>query len=122
MEVGQRLSCRQLHGAFVEQAVTNAFVPEEHVLDDVEVVAQREVLVDRGDAERLGVLGIVDVRRCALPEDLALRRLPQAGDGLDRDRLAGAVVARQRGDLPGRNGEIHFGQGLNCAEHLAHAA
>ena len=34
---------------------------EEQVLDDVEVVAQREVLVDDLDAERVGLLGVVHV-------------------------------------------------------------
>ena len=60
MQVGQRLASRQLHGRLVEQAVAQALVPEEHVLDDVEVVAQGQVLVDGGDPDRLGILGAVD--------------------------------------------------------------
>jgi hypothetical protein len=53
-------------------------VAEEHVLDDVEVVAQGEVLVDRGDAERLGGPGAVEVDLVALPEDLAAILGPEA--------------------------------------------
>ena len=40
---------------------------EEHVLDDVQVVAQRQVLVDRRDAKRFGVLRTVEVDLPALP-------------------------------------------------------
>ena len=77
VEVGQRLACRDLHGALVEQAEAPFLVAEEHVLHDVEVVAQREVLVDRRDPERLGVLGACGSGRVALPEDLPLGGLPQ---------------------------------------------
>ena len=42
-------------------------VPEEQVLDDVQVVAQCQVLVDRRDPQRLGVVRAVDVGRLALP-------------------------------------------------------
>ena len=44
---------------------------EEHVLDDVEVVGQREVLVHDLDAQLGGVLRAVDLDRLALEEDLA---------------------------------------------------
>ena len=46
-------------------------VAEEHVLDDVEVVAEREVLVDGRDAERLGVTRTVQVDRLALPQQIS---------------------------------------------------
>ncbi len=59
-------------------------VPEEHVLDDVQVVAEREVLVDRLDAERLGITRAVEVDRLAVPEDLAAIRRPEASDRLDQ--------------------------------------
>ena len=116
VEVGQHLARLDLHGGLVEEPVPQLLVPEEQVLDDVEVVAQREVLVDRRDPERFGVVRAVDVGRLALPEDLALRRLPQPGDGLDRHGLAGAVVADQRGDLACRNGEVDLVEGLDRPE------
>ena len=47
---------------------------EVHVLDDVEVVAQREILVDDLDPELGGVLRAVDRDRLAVEEDLAARR------------------------------------------------
>jgi hypothetical protein len=39
-----------LHLRLVEHALVNLFPPQEHVLDDVEVLAQRQVLVDDLDA------------------------------------------------------------------------
>ena len=53
---------------------------EEHVLDDVEVVGQGQVLVDGLDPERGRVLRDADVDRPALPEDLALVGLVDPGD------------------------------------------
>ena len=79
--LGQRLGAPQLHRPprrAEPWRVTLA--PEEHVLDDVEVVAQREVLVHGLDAERGGVLGRADVHRAALPEDLAAVGRVDPGD------------------------------------------
>ena len=72
---------------------------EEHVLGDVEVVGQGEVLVDELDPERGGRAGVVDRDRLALEEDLAAVDGVDAGEALDQRRLAGAVVADERGDL-----------------------
>jgi hypothetical protein len=96
-------------------------VPEEHVRDDVEVVAQRQVLVDRRDPERLGVTRAVEVDRLPFPHDLPAIRSPQPRDRLDRDGLSRAVVPRQRRDLAGRNLEIDPAQRLNRTEVLRQA-
>ncbi len=72
-----------LHGVLVEGEVPAALPPEEHVLDDVEVVAQGEVLVHGLDAEGGGVGGRADVDAAAVPPDLAAVRPVRAGDGLD---------------------------------------
>ena len=45
-------------------------VSEEHVLDDVQVVAQGEVLIDRRDPERLRIPRAVEVNGLPVPEDL----------------------------------------------------
>jgi hypothetical protein len=74
--------------------------PQEHVLDDVQVVAQREVLVHDLDAERglrPGGRGTGDVP--ALEEDLTRVDGVDAADALDEGRLAGAVVTDERSDL-----------------------
>ena len=53
----QRCPGMLLHLRLVEHALVNLFPPQEHVLDDVEVLAQREVLVDDLDAVLGRVLG-----------------------------------------------------------------
>ncbi len=75
---------------------------EVHVLDDVEVVAESEILVDDLDPEPRGVLRPVDVDLLALEEDLAAVGGMDAGDALDQRRLAGAVVADERHHLAAR--------------------
>ncbi|HEY5182214.1 MAG TPA: hypothetical protein VIJ07_20990 [Dermatophilaceae bacterium] len=58
-QAGERLLGACLHRVLVEQSGLPELTPEVHVLDDVEVVAQREVLVDDRDAERVAVLRVV---------------------------------------------------------------
>ncbi len=98
------------------------FLPaEEHVLDDVEVVAQGEVLVDDLDAEGGGVAGAGDVAGPAGDGDLAAVDGVDAGDAFDQRRLAGAVVADEGADLAGVDGEIDLGEDLDGAEALGDA-
>ena len=59
-----------------------------HVLDDVEVVAEREILVDDLDPELRRVLRPVDRDRLAVEEDLAGVVAVDPGDALDERRLA----------------------------------
>src|SRR6478735_9310611 len=72
---------------------------EEHVVDDVEVLAECEVLVDDLDAERGGVLRGVDGDRVPLEPDLPLVVRLGPGQALDQGRLPGAVVADEGGHL-----------------------
>ena len=92
--------------------------PEEHVLDDVEVVAEREILVHDLDSEPGRVLRTVDRDRLAVEEDLTGIRGVDAGDALDQRRLAGAVVAHEGHDLAGAHLEVDVCQGLHRAEAL----
>ena len=57
---------------------------EEEVADDIEVVAQREVLVDGRDAQVLGVVGARDLDGAALPLDDALSAGPTPAITLTR--------------------------------------
>ena len=95
---------------------------EEHVLHDVEVVAQREVLIDDLDAELGRVTGGVDRDRLAVEAVLAGVGGVDAADALDQRGLAGAVVADERGDLAGVGGEVHITEDLDGAEALVHSA
>ena len=103
-------------------AVDVLLAPEVEVGDDVEVVAEREVLVDGRDAQRRRVLGAGDAdtaspRMKNSPSSAQLH----AGDGLDERRLAGAVVADEGDHLTGVDFEVDAGEGLQSTEPLAHA-
>src|ERR1700722_3398755 len=119
LQVLQRLLRRQLHADLIELPVLDQLPAEEHVRDDVEVVAQREVLVNGRDAEAGRVLRRVQVDLLALPEHLAVIRRVDAGHAFDQRGLARAVVAEQRGDLSGRDVEVDAVQRLDRPEVLA---
>src|SRR5664280_245350 len=91
-EVGQRLFGRELHRGLAEEAVGQLLVTEEHVLHDVQVVAECEILVHGGDPELVRLLGRPDLDRIPLPDDLPGGRRPDAGDGFDQRGLAGPVI------------------------------
>ena len=92
--------------------------PEIHVLDDVEVVAERQILVDDLNPELRRVLRAGDVDGMALEQDLAGIRAVNARDRLDQRRLAGAVVADQRHHLALSHLEVDVGQCLHRPERL----
>ena len=97
------------------------FLTEEQVGYNVEVVAEREVLVDGCDAERGGVAGSGDLDLLALEEHAPFVGQLDAGDRLDQGGLAGAVVADDRHDLTCVQVEVDVLERLNLAEALADA-
>src|SRR6185437_8999923 len=105
-------------GGLVEDLEPVLLAPEVHVLDDVEVVAEREILVDDLDPEARRDLRAADVHLAPLEEDLAVVRHVRAGDALDQRRLAGAVVADERHDLARTQLEVDVGERLDRAEGL----
>ncbi|GGN21305.1 hypothetical protein GCM10011609_73280 [Lentzea pudingi] len=118
----ERLARRLLHVGLVEQATLGALAAEEHVLDDVEVVGQREVLVDDLDPEFRGFARALDVHRLALEQDLTRVGRVDARDALDQRRLARAVVADEGRDLAGVDVEVDVVQDVHGAEALVDAA
>src|SRR5438445_5300959 len=114
----QRFRSGALHAVLIEQSVAQPLASQEHVLDDVEIVGQREVLVDRLDTEARGVARGVDVDGMALPGDLAVVYLVDARDALGEHRLAGAVVPAQGGHLAGRDVQVDVVQRLDRTEML----
>ena len=94
---------------------------QEQVRDNVEVVAEREVLVNGRDSEPGRIGGTRDRHGLPLEAETALVGRMDAGDHLDQRRLAGAVVADEGDDLAGTNLEVDVLQRLDRAEALADA-
>ena len=82
----------------------------------VDIVGERQRLVDRLDAVSLGVARIADVGLLAVDEDVAGIALVGAGQDLDQRRLAGAVVAEQPDHLAGVEIDAGVVDGLDAAE------
>ena len=118
-EALHRLGRLRLHHRLL-QAVepVPCLAAEIHVLDDVEVVAEGEILVDDLDPQLRGVLGAVDLYLLAVEDDLAAVRHVDPGDALDQRRLAGAVITDERHHLAGANLEVDLRERLDRAEAL----
>src|SRR6476469_8889196 len=121
-EGGEGLAGAGLHRDLVEPEAGGLLATEEHVLDDVEVVAQREVLVDDLDAQGGDVARAVDLDVLALEAVVAAVAAVDAGDDLDQRGLPGAVVADQGRDLSGVDGEVDVVQDMHHAEALVDSA
>ena len=117
----ERLPGAGLHRVLVQRRGAAELTTEEHVLDHIQVVAEREVLVDDLDPERVGVAGPVDGHGLALEEVLTLVEAVDPGDALDQRALAGAVVAHQRGDLAAAYVEVHTAEHMDGPEALLDA-
>ncbi len=118
---GERLQRRGralCHLGLVQDLPAVQLAAEVHVLDDVEVVAESEILVDDLDPEARRVLRPVDADRLALEEDLAAVGGVRAGDGLHERGLARAVVADERHHLAAPDLEVDVGERLHRPEGL----
>ena len=104
----EQLTGLPLHGGLVELArdprrpLRDLLATEEEVLHDVEVVAQRQVLVDGGDAKIHGVVGARDLHLVALEPDLPVVGRMDAGDGLHQRRLPAPLSPTRATTSPGR--------------------
>ena len=110
-----------LHADLVEGAAADELAAQPQVRDDVEVVAERQILEHGGDAEVLRIGGTVDVDDLAVELDRAGIRRVDTGQHLDECRLARAVVADERDDLALVDPEVDVGERLDGAEVLADA-
>ena len=99
-----------LHLAVAEEGdaedAAGELAAHEEVGDDVEVGAEREVLVDGLDAGGLGLALRGEAQLRAVEDEAARARALLAGDDLDQRGLAGAVVAEERHHLAGGDGEV----------------
>ncbi len=124
-DAGQRPLGLGLHRRFPQEAdpgnAVDQLAAHEEVADHVSVRAERQVLVDRLDAERLGVAWAAEVDRLAGEDQLPGAWLERPGQDLDQGRLAGAVVAEQRHHLARMDLEADPVEGGDRAEALADA-
>jgi hypothetical protein len=90
--------------------------PEKHVVDDVEVVAQREILVHDLDAEQRGVPWPVDAPGGPVKDQLARVDAMDTADAFDQRRLARPVVADEGGHLSRLGDEVHRRQHMHRTE------
>jgi hypothetical protein len=97
-------------------------VAEEQVGHHVEVVAEREVLIDGGDAEAVGVGRVVDRHPLVARHDGAAVLRVHPGEDLHQGGLAGAVVSDQRDHFAAVDIEVDAGERLHGAEVLVDPA
>jgi hypothetical protein len=91
---------------------------EEHVVDDVEVVAESEILVHDLDAQSGHVAGSVHGHGLPVVEVVTAVAAVDARDHLDQRGLAGTVVADERCHLAGIDGEVDVVEDVDDAEAL----
>ena len=118
-EALQHVRGARLHHRLLEPEEEVAHLAAEvHVLDDVEVVAEGEILVHDLDPELCRVLRAGDRDLLSLEVDVALVDRVDPGDALDQRRLAGAVVADERHDLARPHLEVDVLERVHRAEAL----
>ncbi len=118
-QLPEQLPGLDLHRHVVEPGGAQ-LLTEEQVLDDVEVLAQGEVLVDGGDPKGLRIGGRVNTHALALERDRSRVGGMNARQHLDEGRFAGTVVTDEGHDLALMDGEVDAGQGGHSTEVLGH--
>ncbi len=104
------------------EPATLHLAPEEDIGGNIEIVGERQILVDGLDAFLARVDRQGEMAASALKINLALVGLVDAGDALDERRLAGAVVAEQSHNLAGKDVPAHRIDRRQAAEALGHLA
>ena len=108
-------SCMRLQ---VEHAEAARLAAEEEVARDIEIVAERQVLVDHLDAGGARIPRRREGRAPAVDQDLAAVGLLRAGEDLHQRRFAGAVVAEDAEHFAGMDGEVDGTEGGDGAVGL----
>ncbi len=104
------------------QAARLDLAAEENVCADVEIVGERQVLVDRLDPDAARVHRARELDWLAVEDDLAVFRRMDAGDAFDEGRLARAVVAEQAHHLAACDVEAHVVDRDESAEDFCQVA
>src|SRR5215203_3825527 len=88
------------HLTVVEERSDGHLAIQEHIVEDRELVDEREVLVDGLDAQRARLGDGAHVHLFSLKQDPALVRAVEAGDGLEQGALASPVVPDKSEHFP----------------------
>src|SRR5271170_3856660 len=105
-----------------DEAARLDLAPEKDVGADVEIVGEREVLIDGLDSGVPRVHWACERDRSAVEQDFAIIRRVDAGDAFDQRRFACAVVAEEANDLAAADVEAHTIDRDKAAEDLRQAA
>ena len=93
-------------------------MPEEDVLLRRKVPGERKFLMDRNDTPRQSLARRPQAPLLPVEEERAPVGLVDAAEDLDQRRFSGAVLAHDRMDLAGTNGEVHIGEDDVAVEAL----
>ena len=122
---GHGLDHHVFHGLFLQhrnaEVALDDFPAHEEIADDVDVGAERQVLVDGLDAVGLGFGGRGEGAFAAVEQHVTGTGLEAAGDDLDQRRLARAIVAHQADDLATRSLNAIQGFAQTMSELMAMA-
>jgi hypothetical protein len=106
-----------LHRTVVERAPeVRHLAAQEHVGRRIDVVGERELLVDALDVEVLGVARVADDPGLAVHQDLARVGGMRSGERADQRRLACAVAADEAQHLPRIDVDAHVIHRVDAAE------
>ena len=117
-EPHQQRSRARDHGLAIDENATAQLMPEEDIPRRIKRAHEPRVLIDHGDAvrERLRRAGERD--GAPVQQKPAGVRLVHAGENAHQRGLAGAVLADDRLNLAGREGERDAFQGLDARKRL----
>ena len=110
------------HGPVDHPRRAHRLAPEIDILADVEVRNEIQLLMDRADAVRLRGVGILEVHRLTVEQDLAFVRLVNPGQEFDEGRFSGAILANQHVNLTSKEREGHLVERDDAGKPLRHIA
>src|SRR5688572_1468908 len=123
---GECLGCGSVGCAPVDTERSTDLVPQHEVLTNVEVGAEVDLLVHRGDPCTLRISGVPKLAVLTQHRDLAAVDAIHAGECLDQRRLPGTVLAHEGVHFTGEQPEVDFikclhpGKGDRDPGHLDH--
>ena len=116
-EAGKYLLGLRVHPVPCDQRALVA-MGDEDVLRDIQIGKHQRLLVNRGDSEGLGMLGVRELHRRALHSYLSFVGLLDSGQYLDKRGFARAVLSYQGMDFPGAQIQGNLVQRLRHVESL----